>query len=594
MGQHGGMPRRRQGETIGFQRTRLPGVGPAPRSVGLGRRIPDAFIACLVGGALVLSGCTSSAGTPVAGSGSGGASSTTDQQTAGSGPTQSTGSTDAQGTGSAGRHTKGHSRNKTTEAPSTTDAGGSSPATTPGTSEPAQKTGGPPNFVFVLTDDLSWNLVQYMPHVLAMQKTGTTLQNFYVVDSLCCPSRSAILTGQYPHNNGVFTNGGTDGGYQTFTNRNDQANTFGVALSKAGYQTGFMGKYLNGYLPTDQVPPGWDTWDVAGNGYPEFNYTLNENGKQVHYGKTPNDYLTDVLSGKASSFIDSATTTGKPFMLEVATFAPHKPSTPAPRDASLFPGLQAPRTAAFDTPPSNAPPWEKAIPALTDKSKQQIDKEFALRVRSVQAVDDMIGHLEQELQAKGLSKDTYIVFSSDNGYHMGEYRLRPGKQTAFDTDIHVPLIVTGPGVPAGKQVSSMVSSVNLAPTFESLAGASVPPTSDGVSMAALWRGQPAPDDWPQAVLIEHHGPDATPHDPDKPSRFSGNPPSYEAVRTAHSLFVQYADGQREYYDTAADPNELHNLASTATPATLAPLQLALTALQKCRGAAACQAAALLH
>lgn len=594
------MPRSRQIGITRSPRTRPSGVRRGGRPGGAGGRLPDALIASVAAGALILTGCTSSAGTPVASSGSSAASSSGAQQTSGSAAVQSTSSTALQSTGSTARHTGRHKKTRTTAspsttdtAPSTTDAGGSGPATSPGTSEPAQRTGGRPNFVFVLTDDLSWNLVQYMPHVLAMQKTGTALQNYYVVDSLCCPSRSAILTGEYPHNDGVFTNGGDDGGYQTFNSRKNEVNTFGVALHKVGYQTGFMGKYLNGYLPADSVPPGWDTWDVTGNGYSEYNYTLNENGKQVPFGKAPSDYLTDVLSGKAGSFIDSAAAANKPFMLEVATFAPHKPSVPAPRDASSFPDLRAPRTAAFDKQPSNALAWQRAIPPLTAKNQQQIDKQFKLRVQSVQAVDDMIGHLQQELKAKGLSENTYVVFSSDNGYHMGEYRLRPGKQTAFDTDIHVPLIVTGPGVPAGKQVGAMVSGIDLAPTFESLGGASIPSTADGVSMAGLWHGQPAPDHWQQAVLIEHHGPDTTANDPDKPARFGGNPPTYEAVRTANSLFVQYADGQREFYNTAADPNELHNLASAAAPATLAPLQQALTALQKCRGTAACQAAAQL-
>ncbi len=324
-----------------------------------------------------------------------------------------------------------------------------------------------------------------------------------------------------------------------------------------------MGKYLNGYQPSDPVPKGWNTWDVAGNGYPEFDYTLNENGTQHRYGKTPQDYLTDVLSGKAASFIDGAAASGKPFLLEVATFAPHKPATPAPRDANSFPGIVAPRAAAFDKAPTDAPRWLAAIPPLAEKDQQQIDEQFRLRVQSLQAVDALIGNLQDRLRATGVAKDTYVVFSSDNGYHMGEYRLRPGKQTAFDTDIKVPLVVTGPGVPAGRQEAAMTSSIDLAPTFETLAGAGVPATTDGASMVPLWQGRPPPGDWRQAVLIEHHGPDATADDPDKPPPMSGNPPSYEAVRTANALYVEYADGEREYYDTRADPDQLANRASSA-------------------------------
>ena len=179
----------------------------------------------------------------------------------------------------------------------------------------------------------------------------------------------------------------------------------------------------------------------------------------------------------------------------------------------------------------------------------------------------MIGHLEDELKAKGLAKNTYIIFSSDNGYHMGEYRLLPGKQTAFDTDIHVPLIVSGPGVPAGRTATQLASNIDLCPTFETLAGVPVPATVDGHSLAALWHGQ-QPADWRQAVLIEHHGPDDTPGDPDGQNQQHADPPSYEAVRTASALYVRYSNGQQEYYNTATDPYELDNLAARGIPAAL--------------------------
>ena len=185
---------------------------------------------------------------------------------------------------------------------SSASASSSSPASPPGSTS----SGSRPNFVFVLTDDLAWNLVSHMPHVLGLEKAGTTMSKYYVVDSLCCPSRSAIFTGEYPHDDGVFTNSGSDGGYATFNAHGDQQKTWAVALHAAGYRTAMMGKYLNGYQPRDPIPPGWDEWDVAGNGYPEFNYNLNENGKVQHYGAQPQDYMVDVLSAKAGAFIDSA------------------------------------------------------------------------------------------------------------------------------------------------------------------------------------------------------------------------------------------------------------------------------------------------
>ena len=204
-----------------------------------------------------------------------------------------------------------------------------------------------PNIVFILTDDLSMNLVQFMPHVLEMQRHGATFANYFVTDSLCCPSRSSIFTGRYPHNTGVFRNTGNDGGYLVFRDRGHEQATFATALSAAGYRTAMLGKYLNGYLPAIHPPaPGWTTWAVAGNGYPEFNYNLNQDGRILHYGDKPSDYLTDVLSARAVKFIKEAD--GSPFFIEIATFAPHAPYTPAPRDANALPGLQAPRTPAFN------------------------------------------------------------------------------------------------------------------------------------------------------------------------------------------------------------------------------------------------------
>jgi arylsulfatase A-like enzyme len=451
-----------------------------------------------------------------------------------------------------------------------------------------------PNIVFVLTDDVSTNLMQYMPHVAAMEQEGTSFSNHYVVDSLCCPSRAAIFTGQYPHDDGVFTNGGADGGYSAYTRDGDAAKSFAISLQRAGYRTALMGKYLNEYLPQIDPPaPGWDVWDVSGYAYPEYNYSLNENGTVQHYGHAPADYLTDVLSQKATSFIDSSAAQGKPFALEVATFAAHHPFTPGPQDEDSFPTVTAPRSPAFGVKPTAPANWLEKVPPLAPRDVRHIDDAFRLRVEAMQAVDRTIGQLQRVLVAKGLAQNTYFVFTSDNGFHMGEYGLRPGKQTAFDTDIKVPLIVTGPNVPPAATVSAFTSSIDFAPTFEQIAGITPAADTDGVSMLPLWQGQPPPPDWQQGILVEHHGPDFLPGDPDRQTARAGNPPSYEAVRTADALYVEYYDGDREYYDLAKDPYELHNLAAVAPPSTLAPLRDMLHALENCHGSTSCQAAARL-
>jgi len=451
-----------------------------------------------------------------------------------------------------------------------------------------------PNIVFVLTDDLSWNLVPYMPHVLAMERRGETFANYFVTDSLCCPSRASIFTGRFPHNTHIVSNSPPYGGFPRFHELDEEQQTFALALWRRGYMTAMMGKYLNGYLPNggegvpaSYVPPGWSEWDVAGNGYPEYGYTLNENGHPTQYGSQPQEYLTDVLARKGLHFIDRAAAARRPFLLELSTFAPHSPYIPAPRDEGDFPGLMAPRTPAFDAPATGAPAWLAPYAPLEAQQIEQIDHQFRLRAQAVQAVDNMIAQIEALLTARGLAQSTYLVFSSDNGLHMGEHRLMPGKQTAFDTDIHVPLIVIGPGVARGRTVSEMTENIDLCPTFERLAGAPVGAGVDGHSLVALLRGRPLLQAWRREILVEHHGPVLAPADPDLPERGAGNPTSYEALRTPTSLYVEYTTGEREYYDLRTDPFELHNIAGHLAPAHERLLHRALTAIEHCVGQRSC-------
>jgi N-acetylglucosamine-6-sulfatase len=468
------------------------------------------------------------------------------------------------------------------------------PASPPAT--PAQSTSSPPpssgtkrpNIVFILTDDLAWNLVQYMPHVDKMQKEGVTFANYFVTDSLCCPSRSSIFTGRFPHDTGIFRNTGDDGGFPAFHNRHHEQSTFATALQAVGYRTAMLGKYLNGYLPARHPPElGWNVWAVAGNGYPGFNYNLNEDGKVVHYGNQPMEYMTDVLSGIGVDFIKQSA--AAPFVIEIATFAPHAPYTPAPRDANAFPGLRAPRTPAFNaTPDANAPPWLRTHPALSAADMASIDRDFRMRAQSVLAVDKMIGELQAAVAEIGEADNTYFVFSSDNGYHMGEFRLMPGKMTAYDTDIRVPLIVTGPGIAAGRLVEEIVENVDLSPTFTEL-GTAATGNVDGRSLVPLLHGQEV-SDWRKAALVEHHGPVRNLVDPDFPGIRSGNPTTYEAIRGPTWLYVEYADGQREYHDLATDPDELRNSFSSLGDERKASLHAMLGSIQNCHDAQSCLAA----
>ncbi len=499
--------------------------------------------------------------------------------------------------------TSGHASGRAHGQPATTVPSPAGTAATPSSTGPGPVSGSSgaptastkPNIVFVLTDDLSTDLVRYMPQVQALQRRGLTFGNYFVSDSLCCPSRASIFTGDYPHDTGVFTNAGAHGGIDAFYAHRDERDTFNLALQRAGYRTAMMGKYLNGYLeghgrspiPPSEIPPGWNRWDVAGWGYNEFDYPMDENGTVHYYGHRPEDYLTGVLARKGERFIDSSVASDKPFFLELATFAPHTPYVPAPRDAHDFPGLTAPEPPSFDQMPTDAPDWLADHPPLRQRQIDRINHVFRRRAQDVQSVDRMIAGIEATLSADHQLNNTYIVFSSDNGLHTGEYRLMPGKLTAFDTDIHVPLVVAGPGVPAGQTTDAMAENIDLAKTFAAMGGTRF--DCDGHSLMPLLDGA-IPADWRNAILVEHHGPATDRNDPDAQDHASGNPPSYEAIRGKQFLYVEYNDGAREYYDLRADPYELHNLAARLAPAQLSVLHRELLALENCHSGASCWAA----
>jgi arylsulfatase A-like enzyme len=344
-----------------------------------------------------------------------------------------------------------------------------------------------------------------------------------------------------------------------------------------------MGKYLNLYPPKDAPSAGWSEWDVTGSeGYREYDFHLNQNGQLHRYGRAPADYLTDVLGARGESFIDSSSARGRPFLLEVATYAPHLPATPAPADVHRFPGLTAPRGPEWDRLPRNAPRWLARYPRLSNADIARLDAKFRRRVQAVQEVDRMIGRLRSDLARRGVLDNTYFVFSSDNGFHLGQRRMLAGKQTAYDTDVRVPLVVTGPGVPAGRRVSAMTSSIDLAPTFEQIAGAHPRYSRDGESLLGLWHGQRPPASRSNAVLIEHRS-GGSADDPDWQGSRSGNGPSYEALRTADALYVEYVTGDREYYDLRRDPLEMNNIVGELSPSRAAALHRMLAQLARCRG-----------
>jgi len=455
-----------------------------------------------------------------------------------------------------------------------------------------------PNLVFILTDDQDVDLgsLDYMPltrSLLAAQ--GETFSRHFVPLSLCCPSRSTILTGQYAHNHQVYTNHAPDGGFPKFEQLGHEGETIGAALHAAGYRTALYGKYLNAYPKRSDpmhVPPGWDEWavPVGGGPYDEFHYALNENGTRVNYGSAPQDYLTDVLRNKAVDFIQTAAQDGQPFFLYLATYAPHRPSIPAPRHADLFPGLRAPRTPSFNQADvSGMPPRIQSLPLLGPLDIAKIDALYRRRIQSLQAVDEAVAAIVATLDRAGQLGNTFIFLTSDNGYHMGQHRMQPGKYTPYDTDVRVPLIVRGPGVPAGMTEDAFSESVDFAPTLAELGGAALQAPSDGRSLVPLLRGGGTPGDWRQSVLLEQFqfSVDQSPPDnilePPDPQDENGGAeyPAHLGLRTDRYKYVEYSSGFREVYDLQNDPDEMYNLAPQMPVRWMTELSQRVRALGAC-------------
>jgi len=449
-----------------------------------------------------------------------------------------------------------------------------------------------PNILFILTDDLDLELgtIDYMPHLQELLTSqGLTVNDFFISQPLCCPSRSTFLRGQYTHNHGVYRNEQPYGGFEEFYKLQNESSTLATWLQAAGYRTVMLGKYLNGYpFPEDRsyIPVGWNEWysSVKGSPFAGYQYTLNENGQQIDYNVNRQgeaQYMTDVLARKAGDFIQRASADKTPFFVYLSTYAPHVPVKPAPKYAALMPDLKAPRTASFnEADVSDKPPGLRYDPLLSDAEIKSLDEEYRARVLAMLSVDDMIAQLVDVLQANNQLDNTYIIFTSDNGYRLGQHRLRSGKDSPYEEDIHVPFIIRGPGIAPNTNLQDYITgNVDFAPTVADLAGVIPPDYVDGKSMVGLFNPErPKPKDWRSGYLLEFYGYNQEGEDPNVSPRAN-----YLGLRTDKYLYVKYQDGFVELYDLIADPYELENIAATADPALLEHLSAWLKALSTCAG-----------
>jgi arylsulfatase A-like enzyme len=336
------------------------------------------------------------------------------------------------------------------------------------------------------------------------------------------------------------------------------------------------------------VPPGWDEWvGLMKEGY--YRFSVNDNGAiEDFYTKKrkarsslsqgDDDYSTDLFAAKAADFITHTISAGRPFFLYLAPYAIHGPAEPPQRYAGTFAGATSPRSPAFNEADISDKPGALEIPPVLSPSKiTEIDERYARRLETLQAVDEMVAMLFDHLQAHGASEQTYIVLSSDNGYHLGEHRLAEEKGSPYEEAIRLPLVVRGPGVPAGETIWELTSQVDLAPTFAAWGDAPVPEFVDGRSLAPLLTSEGTVTTWRQAALIEHsaHG----------ELRGDGTPAisSFQAMRSEQSLYVEYSSGEQELYDLKDDPYELDNLIDRTDPGLVAALSERLAAMSDCAG-----------
>jgi N-acetylglucosamine-6-sulfatase len=439
-----------------------------------------------------------------------------------------------------------------------------------------------PNIILIVADDLDDKLFQHMPKTRKLiGAEGRSFPRYFTTYAVCGPSRASMLTGKYPHNHRQ-TNNYAPNNYEAFFDAGNEARTVAVRLQDLGYKTGFYGKYLNGYGPRGEaghVPRGWNEWhSFVGDAY--FDYRMNHNGSLVSYGSAEKDYSTDVVNRGVREFIEAAEAhDSQPFFLYIAPYAPHSPATAAPRHEGLFQDLPYPAQSDFNEQDiSDKPHWlQVAHPEPWGPLRlNDFEQIFRKRVRAVQAVDEMVEDVVEALRARGELENTFVVFTSDNGYHLGEHRLAPGKRAAYEHDIRLPFLVRGPGIAAGQERNHLVLNIDLTPTFVQLAGGSASDV-DGKSIAALLGEDPVGErEWRQDFLIMNQEEAGTATDTEIAN--------FLAVRKDHQKYIASGGSAEELYNLEGDPAELTSQHQAMSQVVQQQWKDRLQALSTCRGA----------
>mmetsp|Transcript_12306 Transcript_12306/g.22064 ORF Transcript_12306/g.22064 Transcript_12306/m.22064 type:complete len:631 (-) Transcript_12306:36-1928(-) len=474
-----------------------------------------------------------------------------------------------------------------------------------------------PNIILILTDDqdVTANSLDsaYMPRLNRLFRSeGMEFLNYYVSTALCCPSRASIFRGQNCHNTKIFDNGDLNnatyqsGSWEKFLDTGLEDETFLTFLQSAGYETALVGKYMNGYLGPDAAshkPPGFDHFmGMMKTSY--YGATFSDNGKRVlELNETA--YQTDFVRDWAIEFLKQKRNESKPFFLMMTPFAPHAPATPAKRHENMFHDTQFPRFDSFnpsDDIQHQRPAWIKNMPPLAQAQIDSMDNFYRNRLRALQAVDEALEDVVGTVKDLGLDKNTFVVYTSDNGQHFGDFRIPAGKRQAYETDVLVPFFVRGPGIRGGSYSTQVVQSVDLVPTFLEMATFSntmkkttksrkakgtsnvqlrvLQPSypMDGKSILPLLTGEipgtPAVNNFRWAALLEMYGGSSgVGQRYQEMKNFYQHhffPNTYQAVRVVNGpsdwagqadwLYVEWCTGEQEFYNMTSDPYQTRNLA----------------------------------
>ncbi len=479
----------------------------------------------------------------------------------------------------------------------------SSPPPKAGPSPLSQARNGKPNLIMIMTDDeAAGDVIAHPQTNQLIGGQGVTFTSSYVSWPLCCPSRTTAFTGQYAHNHNVLGNYPPAGSSEAFITDDE---TLPVWLQRAGYITTHIGKYLNGYGADSRgmnyTPPGWSDWfgTVDPSTYQMWGYMINHNGTVSSYGKAdvedPALYQTDVLRSIAISQIDRFAEGTQPFFLSLAFLAPHEelgdvPKSgdyyagprPAPRHRNAFAGIQLPRPANFDEvylirKPKFVLQFAKIFGSETMAERTS---RYRRRLASLRSVDEAVQAIVARLAALQLLDNTYIIFTSDNGWFNGEHHIGLGKYLFYEPSSRVPLLIRGPGIPPGRTSDELVANVDLAPTFVDLAGAQPGRPMDGRSLIPFARDPTLRTHRP--ILLD------APHE-QALRVVNGVPelivPPMRGLRTQRFAYFEHGTGEVELYNMVEDPDQLRNVHEVPQYRSIeAALHDALARYSRCVGA----------